>query len=176
MQIVRVPHQSARRSFLDLDLAVQGEKSRCLAFKAVNLDHAWNLRRSRKLKIWNEGQLQFWLSRQIWVRKWSLEHNRELKGYSNLQEPKYSSTHQIVVKKDDSGRCNSQIKASSDPTGDFGYQQPHQPRQFAPLRSRWDGELTMLVLWMRCCALGSMFIGVQKVGLIPGCTLNRNKT
>ena len=31
-------------------------------------------------------------------------------------------------------------------------------------------------MWMRSCVLGSVFMGVQKVGLIPGCTLNRNKT
>ena len=40
---------------------------------------------------------------------------------------------------------------------------------------RWRTD-NVMVLWMRSCVLGSMFIGVQKVGLIPGCTLNRNKT
>ena len=77
------------------------------------------LRRSRKLKIRNEGDLQFGLSRRIWVRKCSSEHKRELKRLSNLQEPKYSAAHQIVVERDESGRSNFKIHASSDPNSDF---------------------------------------------------------
>ena len=104
--------------------------------EAGQSDHAWNLKRSRKYRIRNEGELQFGLSRRIRKLKYIFEHKLELEGQSNLQESQVWSRYLIAVNKDDFLRSKYQKKPSSDPTDEIVLQQPYQASQFARLKRR----------------------------------------